>query len=87
MQYQPSAFDFGITDLTDEQAEVEAEAAARLSRDPLGDRRPGAGTLMQATHGEGCHQRDLCAQCLAALIQRGMWCSSVEQEQEAELQL
>jgi len=42
---------------------------------------------MQATHGEGCHQRDLCAQCLAALIEHGVWCSSVEQEQEAELQL
>ena len=42
---------------------------------------------MQATHGEGCHQRDLCAQCLTALIERGMWCSAPEQEQEAELHL
>ena len=42
---------------------------------------------MQTTHGEGCNQRDLCAQCLAALIERGMWCSFVEREQEAELHL
>jgi hypothetical protein len=43
---------------------------------------------MQATHGERCHPRDLCAQCLAALIERGMWCSSsTEHEQEADLQL
>ena len=42
---------------------------------------------MQATHGEGCRQTDLCRQCLDALIERGMWCSSVEHEQEAELQL
>ena len=43
---------------------------------------------MQATHGEDCHQRDLCRECLTALIERGIWCSSsVEQEQEAELQL
>jgi hypothetical protein len=31
MQYQPSDFDFGITDLTEEQATVEAEAAADLA--------------------------------------------------------
>ena len=42
---------------------------------------------MQATHSEGCRQTDLCRQCLAALIERGMWLGSVEHEQEAELQL
>ena len=42
---------------------------------------------MQATHGEGCHERDLCAPCLAALIERGMWFSASEQEQEADLHL
>ena len=31
MQYQPSDFDFGITDLTPEQAAVEAEAAQDLA--------------------------------------------------------
>ena len=31
MLYEPSAYDFGITDLTPEQAEVEAEAARDLA--------------------------------------------------------
>ena len=40
---------------------------------------------MRKVHDEQCHQADMCAPCIEALIQQGIWCSTPDHDQELEI--